>query len=608
MSAFDPTDDLVRAMLDRRAERPMPDWLGGAVRAALAAEPQARARSGWWRSLPPQTQSRLLLAAGLALVLAAIAIGALVASQMVDHPPAPSFPALVVSPSPAAVASASAPAPASTSPEPTRPEPTARPLAPVTVLAPDSIAVVTRAGDGLRVRSAPSVGPNSRKLEPLLPAGSRMLVVRGPVVADGYDWYAVRTSDESPGPGFGWVAAGKDDVPWIGADEPRCSDDLDVETLNRVDSIDRLVCYGDATVPLFATVERSGPDTGIDCEYVVDDSCGGGLGVRPDWFNEPWDLTVKGSEYEGLMITAFAHGTVREMVDRANGEVLALRIGIDDPAARRCRGPASQTRDEAVIECRLRFTVREASPAPEGYFHHPNSQAVVAAAALPVRTRPGTTAGLLAGTLHAGDRVYIDVLHDDVPFVDDTDWYAVLDTGTGTMWGWVPAMLGGAPTMLPRTIACPTMSDWPAFMRLSPTERLTCYDENTQSFRAWVVDAPTNEPYASMGCAAYALGPDVDPNVECRATPSWPSEFKGPTIWRKDDLELGVTFDPTVPRHPVFPTVPTWMKVQGWFAHPDSGECRVTDGTTGEQLLDPSVADIYCRTTFVVSALSSPAP
>ena len=90
---------------------------------------------------------------------------------------------------------------------------------------------MTAAGDGLRVRSRPEVSADSKKLTPLLAAGSRMLVVNGPVPADGYDWYEVRADNDL----FGWVAAGKDGEDWIAPAPP--------------------------TAPTTSTSRRSGPST-----------------------------------------------------------------------------------------------------------------------------------------------------------------------------------------------------------------------------------------------------------------------------------------------------------------------------------------------------------
>ena len=61
---------------------------------------------------------------------------------------------------------------------------------------------------------------DSKKLEPLLQDGDRLLVLDGPVQASGYDWYQVKPLTRLGAPSelapLGWVAvAGKDGEPWI---------------------------------------------------------------------------------------------------------------------------------------------------------------------------------------------------------------------------------------------------------------------------------------------------------------------------------------------------------------------------------------------------------
>lgn len=73
---------------------------------------------------------------------------------------------------------------------------------------------------GLRVRSLPEVASDSIRYDPLLPLGSQLVVVDGPVVASGYTWYRVAPLDVKlkGGIGRGWVAiADHDGTPWIAA-------------------------------------------------------------------------------------------------------------------------------------------------------------------------------------------------------------------------------------------------------------------------------------------------------------------------------------------------------------------------------------------------------
>ena len=137
------------------------------------------------------------LVAVAALVLLALPAGMLVTGRLINRAPAATQPAIGFGPSPSASVTAN--------PSPT-PQASDAPSQAATPEPGVPIAVVTAAGDGLRVRSRPEVSADSKKLAPLLAAGSRMLVVNGPVPADGYDWYEVRADNDL----FGWVAAGKD--------------------------------------------------------------------------------------------------------------------------------------------------------------------------------------------------------------------------------------------------------------------------------------------------------------------------------------------------------------------------------------------------------------
>jgi hypothetical protein len=82
--------------------------------------------------------------------------------------------------------------------------------------------VTTLADDGLRVRSQPRVSDDSFRYEPLLPLGTDLYVLDGPVSGSGYAWYEVvpLTSRTLPS---GWVAsADRDGEPWIAAGEFDC--------------------------------------------------------------------------------------------------------------------------------------------------------------------------------------------------------------------------------------------------------------------------------------------------------------------------------------------------------------------------------------------------
>src|SRR5215218_3144236 len=75
--------------------------------------------------------------------------------------------------------------------------------------------VKTIADDGLRLRSDPSVGDDSAKCEPLLPLGTPLMILDGPVSGSGYEWYEVAPLTPTACSG-GWVAsASRENEPWI---------------------------------------------------------------------------------------------------------------------------------------------------------------------------------------------------------------------------------------------------------------------------------------------------------------------------------------------------------------------------------------------------------
>jgi hypothetical protein len=78
--------------------------------------------------------------------------------------------------------------------------------------------VVVTVSDRLRVRSEPRVSDDSIKYEPVLPLGTLLTVLDGPVLGSGYTWYMVAPTSFAAleGPGYGWVAmAGKDGERWF---------------------------------------------------------------------------------------------------------------------------------------------------------------------------------------------------------------------------------------------------------------------------------------------------------------------------------------------------------------------------------------------------------
>ena len=111
--------------------------------------------------------------------------------------------------------------------------------------------------DGLRVRSKPRVSDDSFKYEPLLPLGTQLYVLDGPVSVSGYLWYEVVSLASRAHP-RGWVAsAGRDGEPWLGAGDFACPPlPRDLRSLAALPSGVGLACF--PRVPITVTVRLIG--------------------------------------------------------------------------------------------------------------------------------------------------------------------------------------------------------------------------------------------------------------------------------------------------------------------------------------------------------------
>jgi hypothetical protein len=250
------TDSQIHAAFQARsAGSPSPDLaerIQSAARATGQQRPLVVLPGG--RGIQPQ---RLLWAAAISATSLALVGGLILAGRQNDDQAVVPIP--VPTEAPSAVPEPTPSAPASEAPAPSaEPTPSAVPSeAPAGT--PDPALVVdggaiTLVGE-LRVRSLPTVGENSQRLEPLLPANARLLVVEGPVAADGYNWYHVMPFDSAyPS---GWVAgASRDSEPWIAADEGQCPElPLEPAELAALGAFGGLACFGDQEIQLMGELE-----------------------------------------------------------------------------------------------------------------------------------------------------------------------------------------------------------------------------------------------------------------------------------------------------------------------------------------------------------------
>ena len=163
------------------------------------------------------------VASGLAVGLASLAL--LGGCSGSASPKASPTPLVTSSPIPA-LASPSIPPPPSASTAPaTLSTPTASPGAIGTASSTDPFVgrVVRSLADvGLRVRSKPGNGSDSYPYKPLLPLGTQMFVLDGPVVASDHPWYEVVPVSSRHLPS-GWIASAEEDgEPWVAVDAFDC--------------------------------------------------------------------------------------------------------------------------------------------------------------------------------------------------------------------------------------------------------------------------------------------------------------------------------------------------------------------------------------------------
>lgn len=226
-------------------------------------------------------------------------------------------------------------------------------------LGPDTLAVVV-ATDGLRVRSLPTVGEQSERLEPTLAEGVRVYIIDGPAPADGYAWYQAQPYDGDRALPFGWIAAGsRDGEPWI---EPF---PLGCDTV--APSAEGLVS-GERLEHLYCSVSARNPDITVEgdvwCTF-ADDHHGGLSG--PTWIDQ-----IGYCELRTAVGSRWLYGEpVMRSLDEARNPVegrYTITGHFDDPGAADCRangmeGSKTPPAAAVILSCRTAFVVTEATPA-----------------------------------------------------------------------------------------------------------------------------------------------------------------------------------------------------------------------------------------------------
>ena len=213
--------------------------------------------------------------------------------------------------------------------------------------------VSTLADDGLRVRSEPRVSADSYKFDPLLPRGTRLYVLQGPVSASGYRWYEVAALDRGNLPS-GWVAdASRDGEPWIGPGTFDCpARPKDIEALASLPRGVGLACFPRSPITVRARLISCNCD--IDGSWYTPDwfflaSGGPDLLVAPDVKTVPRDM---GDWFALNLDPKGEHPDVLPL-----GKVVEVTGMFDHPAASACMRTEMDGQPIPSPGCRLEFAV-----------------------------------------------------------------------------------------------------------------------------------------------------------------------------------------------------------------------------------------------------------
>jgi hypothetical protein len=245
--------------------------------------------------------------------------------------------------------------------------PTVKPSTPPPSIRRNTIATVV--ADGLRVRSAPGKGSNSRKLTPLLASGMNVFVLDGPVSASGLNWYQVAPMEVPRayvGAPFGWVASGEGGVSWLETGLVPCpAIPRTTYDLGQISPYVELACRADRPITIRAKIGRvPGP-----CESEPT------WKITPDWIGSTCpdrDFRVS-IETEPDYHTWFVFGSavdrdaIKPGTEPADFVDVDLTGHFDDAAAETCKGlsvtePLPLSPAQVVLECRTRFVISSLRP------------------------------------------------------------------------------------------------------------------------------------------------------------------------------------------------------------------------------------------------------
>ena len=209
--------------------------------------------------------------------------------------------------------------------------------------------------DGLRVRSKPRISDDSFKSEPLLPLGTQLYVLDGPIAASGYTWYEVVPLASRTLPS-GWVAsAGRDGEPWIAAGAFDCPPvPTDIRALAALPPGVGLACF--PRVPITVRARLISCNCDADGSWYTPSwfflgSGGPTLLVEPGLTHVP-DSATPGDWFELNLDPNGQHPDVLPI-----GEVVDVTGIFDHPAAASCTRTDMDGEPAPSQGCRLEFAV-----------------------------------------------------------------------------------------------------------------------------------------------------------------------------------------------------------------------------------------------------------
>jgi hypothetical protein len=214
--------------------------------------------------------------------------------------------------------------------------------------------VKTLADEGLRVRSKPGTDASSRKYTPLLPLGTRLFVLDGPVEASGYSWYEVMPLSLVGSLPSGWVAvAGRDGEPWVEKARFNCPPvPTDLAALSALPAGVGLVCFPRVPITVRARV--------ISCNCDFD-----GSWYTPSWFFlgsggamllvDPGVTSAPEDFLDWFVLNLDPKGEHPRKVPV--GKVVEVTGVFDHPAAATCTRTEMDGEPVPSFGCRLAFAV-----------------------------------------------------------------------------------------------------------------------------------------------------------------------------------------------------------------------------------------------------------